>query len=292
MSDQLEFETMTSGNIKNAMSGANAVRADLWLVPVDQLRIASGFNVRDKTQDYAAKVEWLATQMQAHGFLRECPLTGYVAKDGDEDVIYITAGHRRLEAARLAIERGASIEKVPVITHTKGTNVEEMTVKLVTENNGDPLKPLEVARVCHRLMGYGLDCTEIGKRLSFTTTYVNQLLDLLSAPSELRDMVQSGEVSATLAVRTLKKEGSDAIPKLKKGLDAAKAKGKTKVTSKHLEKPNKEPTPKAASLPPDGKAWVDLTFDEELQLAADVVGLALVKATQDKLREKNLGALQ
>jgi len=231
------FDNAVMGSVKNAMSDAGGKSADLWMVPYESLRIDPAFNVRIKDEKYEAKVEWLKGQMMLPtGFLRECPLAGYIVKEDGADVIYITGGHRRYEAAGRAIAEGAPIERIPVIAQPPGTNIESLTVKLVTENNGEPLSPYEVALVCQRLIGYGLDEKTIAQRLGYTVPYIKQLFELLSAPKAVRDMVTAGKVSASLAVKTVKKHGKEAAGKLKEGLKTAESKGKKKVTSKHVEK--------------------------------------------------------
>lgn len=228
------FDALPSGNVKAAMNAAGAKSSDLWMVPVKNLRTAPGFNVRQRTPAYEAKVAWLTGQMVANGYMREAPMSGYVVKENATDIIYITAGHRRFEAVHRAIEAGAAIERVPVITHPAGTSVEDLTVKLVTENSGEPLSPMEIAFVCKRLQGYGLDEKDISHRLGYTITYVKQLFELLAAPKPVRDMVEKGQVSATLASEVVRKKGKAAAQALADGVQKAREKGKTRATKKDV----------------------------------------------------------
>lgn len=228
------FDALPAGNVKAAMNAAGAKSSDLWMVPVKNLRTAPGFNVRQRTPEYEAKVAWLTGQMVANGYMREAPMSGYVVKENATDIIYITAGHRRFEAVHRAIEAGAAIERVPVITHPAGTSVEDLTVKLVTENSGEPLSPMEIAFVCKRLQGYGLDEKDISHRLGYTITYVKQLFELLAAPKPVRDMVEKGQVSATLASEVVRKKGNAAAQALADGVQKAREKGKTRATKKDV----------------------------------------------------------
>jgi len=106
---------------------------------------------------------------------------------------------------------------------------------LVTSNSGAALKPLEVAKVCKRLVGYGMDVKDIATRLTLTAAYVNQLLDLLAAPKAVRDLVANGTIAATLAMDTIKKHGKEAAKLLTAGVKEAKGSGKTRVTAKHVK---------------------------------------------------------
>lgn len=229
-----EFE---QGSVKKATQGISS--ADLWKCPIDRLTVAEGFNVRDKDDAYWQRVEAIKHSIIENGYMADKPIAGYVANDGEADIIIITDGHTRYDAVLKAREEGHEINEVPVVTKPRGTSMEDLTIALVTSNSGEKLKPLEVAKVCKRLIGYGMDENEIARRLGYTRAYVLQMLDLLAAPKAVRDMVSSGKVSATLASQTIKKHGKQAAKVLSDGVKTAEAKGKTKVTAKHV-KPKKE----------------------------------------------------
>lgn len=233
---QTIFDTNTAGSTKAAMTNAGAKSGDLWQVPYENVHVVEGFNVRVRDAAYEEHVAWLTKEMVAKGYDKTKPMAGYVVK-GDDGVshVYVTDGHSRHEAVGRARAAGATIESVWVITAPAGTSAEDLTVALVTANSGKPLSPFELATVIKRLQGYGLDEGEIAKRLSYTREYVKQLLELLAAPKAVRDMVTSGKVSATLAAQTLRKHGKDAAAVLKGGAVEAAAKGKAKVTAKHLK---------------------------------------------------------
>lgn len=249
------LESAVPGNVKSAMKAVGAGSSDLWMVPVENLHIAEGFNVRNHDAAYEEHIEWLTDQMVQHGYKRDKPMTGFVVKGDDgESHVYITDGHSRYAAVGRAIARGANIEKIPVITHLNGTAPEELVISLVTANSGRPLQPFEIATVIKRLQGYGLDEKTIAQRLGYTPAYVKQLLDLLAAPKAVRDMVTTGKVSATLASQLIKQHGRKATEVLKAGLVEAEAKGKGKVTGKHVKKAvviGRDPAPARTVAPLD-----------------------------------------
>lgn len=240
MSDVLE--NLAPTGVKGVMKAVGASSGDLWMVPPDQLHVIEGFNVRVENAAYKAHTRRLADSMKANGYYRHKPMKGYVAKDAEGNaVIYITDGHTRRRALNIAIEEGASIEAVPVIVAAAGTSNEDLTVGLVTDNDGSPLTPLEIAVVCKRLIGYGLDEKAIAARISRTKQYVSDLLALLAAPAAVRKMVEKDEVSATLAIETLKKHGPKATEVLKSAKETVVASGKSggKITKKAVEGGNK-----------------------------------------------------
>lgn len=245
---ETEFNTeLTRGNLKAAMAAAEATNPHaLWQVPYDKIRILPGFNTRIRTPEYLAHVEWVTNSIIENGFDQGKTLEGFVARENDEEVIFITDGHTRYEAAGNARERGTPIETLPIVIKPKGTTMEDLTVALVTANSGRPLTPLETAIVVKRLIGYGLDEKTVAKRLGFTEKYVGDLLVLIEAPKQVRDMIATGRISSTLALQTIAKHGAKAAEKLKAAVAKAEASGKKKATGKHVEgdKPKKPKYPK------------------------------------------------
>lgn len=232
---QLGFETeLHPGSIKSAMKLAEAGSRDLWQVPPAALHVLDNFNARIKDASYYAHIRWLADSMKLEGFYQHEPLAGYVAKVGDEQVIYIYEGHCRREAALLAISEGAEILNVPVVVSQAGLSMEDLTVALVRSNGGKPLSPYEVGVVCKRLVRFGLEVSVIASRLSLTEQHVNNLLSLMASPIDLRKMVIEGVVSATTAIEMLAKHGEKALERLQEAQARANAAGKTRVTGKHV----------------------------------------------------------
>lgn len=224
---------LTPGSVKKATVGVSS--GDLWKMPRDRIRVIEGFNVREKDADYKANVRRYADSMKANGYDETKPMAGFVFEENGEHFIGLTDGHTRLDAVDLAISEGCEIVTIPVVTKARGTSMEDITIGLVTSNSGAALKPLEVAKVCKRLVGYGMEVKDIATRLTLTPAYVNQLLDLLAAPKAVRDLVANGTVAATLAMDTIKKHGKEATKMLTAGVKEAKGTGKTRVTAKHVK---------------------------------------------------------
>lgn len=223
------------GSIKAAMKSVDANSRDLWQVEPGKLKVIDNFNVRNKDDpDYIAHIRWLADSMKIEGFYQDKPLAGYVAKEGDEQIIYIYDGHCRLEAVDLANSEGAEIHKVPVVVSQAGVSMEDLTVVLVRGNGGKPLAPYEIGLVCKRLVRYGLEEKDIASRIGFTLSYVTSLLGLMASPVELRKMVTAGVVSASTAIDMLNQYGDKALEKLLEAQERANAAGKARVTNKHL----------------------------------------------------------
>jgi len=229
----LNFDhTLMPGNVKAAMREAGASSRDLWQMDIDKLRVLPNFNVRTKNDAYKARVRKYANSMKAEGYYQSKPMAGYVAKENDELIVFITDGHCRFDAVKLAISEGAEIAKIPVVVSPQGTNMDDLDVELVKGNDGCPLSPFELAIVCKRRSRNGWDLAQIANRLDFTEQYVEGLLLLMSAPKEIRDMVETDQVSASNAIAELRKHGDKAALRLQHALAQAKDKGAKKVTAR------------------------------------------------------------
>ena len=235
--------SLLAGNVKAAMREAGAPSSDLWMVPIENIHEIEGFNVRQEGATRDVRIAELGEMILANGFRKDKPLSGFVAKEGESNVIYLTDGHTRLRAVHYANERGAEIKALPVVTSPAGTSMEDLTVGLVVSNSGAQLTPLEKAMVCKRLIGYGMEEADIAKRLGFTKAYVQDLLLLVGSSAQIRNMVASNEVSASSAVSAVKKHGKDAAKVLSGAVATAKASGKTKATKKTIEPKTPKPEP-------------------------------------------------
>ena len=226
---------LVSGNVKAAMQEAGATSRDLWYVPFDKLRVIDGFNVRTKDESYDQHVRGLADSIKENGYYVDKPMAGYVVSEGGHEVIVITDGHCRYAACELAITEGAPLDKIPVAVKPRTTSMADLTVALVTSNSGKPLTPYEIGLVCKRLESFGWTPDEMAKRLSFSRSYVDQLLLLMASPEKLQKLVTSGTVSARNAVDAVKKHGAGAADVIQKAAEGTNG----KVTKKHLEPSDK-----------------------------------------------------
>lgn len=266
--------TLVAGSIKGAMKAAGAAKRDLWVVPRAQIRIIPGFNVRIDSAANRAHIRELADSIISEGFKPEHPLAGYVAREGEESVIYLSDGHCRLKAVDLAVSEGLEIDTLPVVVSTKAHDLEDITVGLV-RISGKPLESLEKAAVCKRLVGFGWVETRIAKRLGFTENYVRDLLTLIGAPAKVREMVATDQISATAALKAMATHGDKVIVKIEQGLQMAKAAGKSRVTTRYLVDPSEKVIAKEGPK----------LYSVVQELRSDPGFAQLGKPLQDKLNE-------
>lgn len=206
-------------------------RAALLYFDPRKIKVKSGLNGRDMdSPDTLAHIEWLAESIAENGLSAANPLE--IFSEGTD--IFVSSGHCRLAACMLAIERGAAIAAVPCVPETKGTSEIKRILNQSVFNGGLRLSPLEEGRNIQRAIALGAKAADIAKQLGKSLTYVTQAVEFQGAPEPVKDMVRKGEVSATLAADTLRRDPVRAEATLKAGVEKAKAAGKTKATAKHL----------------------------------------------------------
>lgn len=226
---------LAAGSVEPAMKAAEAKSTKLYRVPVSAIKTIPGFNVRVQSADYIAHRDMIADSIRANGFDATKPLSGYVAKEGDKNVIYVTDGHTRLDAVSTinADDTDTNIDILPVLVHPADKSLTDLTVALHTSNTGRPLSPFELGVVVKRLMkDEGADKAVIASRLAVTPRYLDDVLLLVNGPKEVRTAVLEGTVSSTLAIQELRKDPEKAVAKITAA--AAKAAPGKKVTKKDL----------------------------------------------------------
>lgn len=202
------------GTVKAAIAAVGAKSGDVWMVPLDNLVVPSGLNVRIHDADYEERVDEVKDSILANGFYKHMPLPGFVGKEGDQQLIYIVGGFTRLEAARRAAKEDPSLETVPVVLKPGGTSMADLTLALAMDNTGRPLKPYERSIVVKRLTNFGWEEDEIAKKMTVSGEYVKQLLFMQSLPNAIHKMVINGEVSVGHAVDMAKRHGASEAVKI------------------------------------------------------------------------------
>lgn len=233
--------TLTPGATAAAMKSAGADNGKLHLVPVAQIKPIPGFNVRVQSADYLAHRDMLVDSIRANGYDETKPLAGYVAKEGDSTVIYVTDGYTRLDAVNTFnadpdTAEAAEIAKLPVIVRSTAPSLTDLTVALHTNNTGRPLTPFELGVVVKRLLkDEGATKEGVAKRLAVTSRYLDDVLLLVNGPKEVRSAVLDDKVSSTFAIQELRKAGEKpekAVERITAAVAKAEASGKKRATAK------------------------------------------------------------
>jgi len=179
-------------------------RTDGYRAALDQIVVDPAFNTRLQDQRLEDHITGLVEFIMGGGQL---PALEVVPTDDDH--LQVVDGHCRLAAYKIAKERGALIEHVDVRMF-QGNDADRVA-RIATSNEGLKLTPIETATVYKRLRAYGLNAAEISRRVGKTATHVGNSLLLADAPQELQNLVASGQVSATLAIDTIKEHADGAL---------------------------------------------------------------------------------
>lgn len=190
------------------------------------------FNTRD--MDSPATIEYIrgmADAIIANGNEEFPPIT--IIQHGDK--IAVMAGWCRRRAHILAMDEGAPIKGIACFSAGK-KKPEDITLDILTSNSGLPLTAMERAKAIKRLLSFLWTPADIAKKTGWSVSTVSNLIALHDAPDSIIDMVNSGQVSATLATELVKSKGAEEAEKmLKSATDTAEKAGKVKTTKKDLQ---------------------------------------------------------
>lgn len=221
------------GTAKTGLVSIAEGRSDLFRIDPRVLKVREDWNCRD---DYG-NIDELAASIGAIG-VKE-PLTVV----WQENEAWVTDGHRRLRATLKAIEEGADIKTVPVKSEDRYANDADRLFSQITRNSGKPFTPLENAKVYKKLLDYGWSQADIAKKAGISAGRVSQVLDLLTMPEPVKQLVATGQVSASLAQVTVREHnGAKALHILQDAVATAQADGKSRATAKDTSAP-KKPSP-------------------------------------------------
>lgn len=227
------------------------------------LKIDASFNVRDlDAPDERPELDELKQQIRESGVRvpLEIRLVG-------EDVV-IAAGHRRHKVVMELIAEGVEIETVPVIHEPKYINDADRDLGLIISNSGKPLSSLQKAAVVRRLMAHGWDEKKIAGKTGLSVATINNLVKVEALPEAVKEQVKQGDISASLAVKTVNNLPAGTDPAVAAEMIRANkeenkrfgvgAKNNHKVTPKTINRGKKDarpfdepaPDPKPMDSPP------------------------------------------
>lgn len=209
-------------------------RSDMFRVDPRVIQIKAGWNGRDMSAvENQEHVDQLAKSIAEVG-VKE-PITVY----WEDSKAWVSDGHCRLLATMRAIEQygaGDKLKTILVKSEDRYTNEADRVFSQIIRNSGKPFTGLEQAHIFKRLLDFGWEQKDIAVKAGYSGGRVSQILSLLTLPQGVKEMVNAGQVSATMAVQTVKAalNGTAAEQALKAGLATAQATGATKVTAAHM----------------------------------------------------------
>jgi len=158
---------MTTVKVKGK---GNYRKEEVLLVPPEDINIIDGFNASNRTDDISDIID----SIQENGVLE--PLQGYI----ENNALFLTSGHRRLESVKQLIKLGVDIREVPFITKPKLTPDQQMFDVLI-HNGGKPLTELQEGEMFEKAIKHGYKQEEIAKKIGKTQAHVSQRLTLMKS---------------------------------------------------------------------------------------------------------------
>lgn len=208
-------------------------RTDTYHVDPRLLVVEEGWNLRDVDFDPTDPEDLSLSHNIAKNGVKNALVVDW--RDGK---IVVRHGHRRRAATMYAIDvLGADIVSVPVVKVASfSSEADQILDNQVASNDSKAPKLHEYGRAFKRLLNLGMTERDIAERIGKSDTHVRNCLMLYAAPEEVQHMVVAGEVSASLAIDTLRQapEPQAATENLQAAVATAKAAGKTKATAKHM----------------------------------------------------------
>lgn len=201
----------TKEALKFELKGAGG-SSDLWNVPVQELQVLEGFNVRLPSPALDAHIEFLTNSIFNTGFMRHKPVTALVLEIDGVVGLYVFDGHCRLNGVHNAIAKGAPIEMLPtIVIDGRNINIDDLWVQMHQGNKGMDHTPFEVGLLCKRLASNGHNDKSIAERMCIKPQYVDGLLRLVNSPKPLVDAVLANELSASEAIKMIRKHGAGRV---------------------------------------------------------------------------------
>lgn len=200
-------------------NGTETTVRKTFLVPVTELYVEPGFNVREIDEEH---VNEFCQAFIAGEFIP--PLAVQVTDKG----VKIIDGHHRYYGALAAKDSGIEIARLECKDFT-GTEADRIAF-MVTSSQGKPLSAIERGMAYRRLANQGWTNAEIAKKVKRSPADIEHHLQLIDCDDKMIAMVKSGEVAASTAVAMSKEHGPNASYVAGEKLEKAKTEGKSKIT--------------------------------------------------------------
>lgn len=205
-------------------------RSDLYKLDPKLIQIKEGWNSREATDPQnASHIAELAASIKEVGVKK--PLVCYM----ENDIVYVTDGHCRLQAVMHLIEQGVEVKTVPVMVEDRFANEADRIFSQIVHNAGKPLTSLEQAKVFKRLVDLGWKQAEIALKAGISGGRVSQLLELNILPVILQKYIIEGKASANMVLNTYKKHKQnvdETILELNGAVRVAQEQGRTRAMPK------------------------------------------------------------
>lgn len=217
-------------SVKTGLKSISEGGSDIFKVDPHNIQVRLNWNGRDFNDPANIEhVNMLAASIKEVG-VKE-PLT----VSWEDGKAWLVDGECRLRATLLAIKNGADIKRVPVKAEDRYANDADKVFSQIIRNSGKQFSQMERAKIYKRLLDMGWKQQDIATKSGLTSSAISQILDLLTMPEPIKQMVATGQVSASMAKATLKDHNpAEAVKVLQDAVVTAAGEGSTKAMPKHV----------------------------------------------------------
>lgn len=197
-----------------------------FMVDPRSVKVQDGFNARPIDPEHVAYLKSLRKAGVDVGFYTLQMI------DGEPT---LRDGHHRHAADMELIDEGFALQRVKAIEF-KGDERAAILLMLATQS-GKQYTPLQVGEQYAKLVNmYGMSFGEIAEQRGMTTQHVKDAIRLTEQPVELKEMISGGTVTASTALKLVKKVGvSEATKTLRQAASAPGIKVGKPITQKVLD---------------------------------------------------------
>jgi len=202
-------------------------KVDGFRARLADISVVDGFNVRHDDDELREHVAGIAGAIAAG--LPIPPIEVWV--NPETGTLELVDGHCRYAGYSLYAQSAADFDGWVSVSKFEGSRAQRKA-RIVTSNTQLKLKPVELGRVYLALRdGESMSRHDIAKEVGRSLAHVDQMLLLASAKKEVIAAVESGQISATEAVKLARDFGDQAPAELERRVEVAKESGKVKVTA-------------------------------------------------------------
>ena len=197
------------------------------------IQIEEGHNPRDyKLPENRAHLDELKASIKQHGVIQ--PL--WVRYAAEKRSAVLVDGECRLRATLELIDEGVDIKAVPTI-QVSATNEADRLVLALTANTGKPLSKWESGQAFRKLHGFGWSAEQIAENTGFTIRFIREAMELADAPEAVKVMLSAHAVTPSLALETVRRDGSQSVATLQARINEHRASGNTGPVKKARQSP-------------------------------------------------------
>jgi ParB family transcriptional regulator, chromosome partitioning protein len=221
---------------------------DMFSIPPSMIVVEEGHNPRNyNLSENRAHLDELKRSIAEHGVLQPLWVRFDVPAPGEKKAAILVDGECRLRAVQELIAEGTEIRSVPVI-QVEGKSQTQRILDALTSNMGKPLSKWELGEAFRRLIRFGWDESAVAKKTGYTARFVTEAVELADAPEEIKELLSSQAVTPSLALATLRTEGSNSVAVLKQRVEVAKRNGQTTVKRTKAPSAAKEESKNVSNL--------------------------------------------